>query len=666
MKKILTFLFLSVFLQNTYSFSLSSIFRRHDKYENLSQEELIKKMVDNTYQDKIGLLDWFKNIISFARESKSKKLDEVVSSIIIFDNKSSEDQLLEKNIKNLMLLVFYNPVEKFYKRNGQLPPDCKEEGFCSLADYKKELEDSYYKDDSEYCLSFNDYKDIFREHHPLTYAIIIDNEFLAKVFLDMGIRLKDCFNLEINLKNCFADLNNPDRERYYNFNDFLFLFLMTFGKRCLNLIIDDYTQDVNYISYTNGDLGSFRLIEIAAWAGHIDIVKKLIAMGADCKRIKNTYSISPFIAAIKIFDLDLVRLLLENGADINDNDEAGDVALQIAIEREYFGLVKYLIDNGAFIFDEFLFIDCDDKIKNYVKENIKDKNGLSLLHISALLGDIDKVKELLDNGFDPNIKDIHGRTPIHVIIENNCHIKDSSDFHSHLDSPVYRPVYINIIDLLLKSGADVDELDFNENTPLIYAAYFGADEFFNHLLEKGADIKKVNKFGISALAYIASQSLYNALYFDKKVYLASDERDCDLLYYISAVYCSNSYFEEDDFLKNCSKEYLDKILDNFNLNTIYFKDGINVLHIAIAYSNEYMVDYWIEKGFDINSIDLEGKSSLFFVNNVDMAKKVLELGCDLSITDSQGRTAVDFLKEISVKNAKIVDVIDFLEKSGSN
>ncbi len=39
--------------------------------------------------------------------------------------------------------------------------------------------------------------------------------------------------------------------------------------------------------------------------------------------------------------------------------------------------------------------------------------GRTDLHKAALLGDVERVKELLKKGADPNIKDKKGRTPLH-------------------------------------------------------------------------------------------------------------------------------------------------------------------------------------------------------------------------------------------------------------
>ena len=47
-------------------------------------------------------------------------------------------------------------------------------------------------------------------------------------------------------------------------------------------------------------------------------------------------------------NLDIIKLLLEKGADVNDTDESGDSVLMEAINRiNGFELAKLLIDNGA-------------------------------------------------------------------------------------------------------------------------------------------------------------------------------------------------------------------------------------------------------------------------------------------------------------------------------
>ncbi len=72
--------------------------------------------------------------------------------------------------------------------------------------------------------------------------------------------------------------------------------------------------------------------------GHIDIVKLLIENDANIN-IKDSGDWTPLIMASFYGHLDIIEYLLENGADINSDDTT---AIDIAREREHFDIVEYL------------------------------------------------------------------------------------------------------------------------------------------------------------------------------------------------------------------------------------------------------------------------------------------------------------------------------------
>ena len=74
-----------------------------------------------------------------------------------------------------------------------------------------------------------------------------------------------------------------------------------------------------------------------------------------------------------------------------------------------------------------------------------DEKRRTALHICAANGADDMVQLLLQNGANPNVRDIKGNTPLHLAA---CSAK------------------VPIITLLLSHGADICALDFNGQTPL--------------------------------------------------------------------------------------------------------------------------------------------------------------------------------------------------------
>lgn len=76
---------------------------------------------------------------------------------------------------------------------------------------------------------------------------------------------------------------------------------------------------------------------------------------------------------------DLVEQLIDNGADINIQDETGQTALIAASDQGYFGIVELLLNRGA-------------------NPNIKDKDGDSALDIARFKDHEEIVKLFVAHG----------------------------------------------------------------------------------------------------------------------------------------------------------------------------------------------------------------------------------------------------------------------------
>jgi len=116
----------------------------------------------------------------------------------------------------------------------------------------------------------------------------------------------------------------------------------------------------------------------------------------------------------------------------------------------------------------------------YKKLNTKtmyEEYSKPTLHGAAWDGDLDTVKQLLDNGADVNLKD-SDMTALHYA---------TSGKHE------------KIVVLLLESGADANARDGTDRTPLITAAFWGHIGIARRLIEKGADVNAKDNIGTTAL-----------------------------------------------------------------------------------------------------------------------------------------------------------------------
>ncbi|KAF5333033.1 hypothetical protein D9758_017224 [Tetrapyrgos nigripes] len=135
----------------------------------------------------------------------------------------------------------------------------------------------------------------------------------------------------------------------------------------------------------------------------------------------------------------IVKVLVENGADVNAGEGFYGFALQAAAFEGDLDIVKHLVENGADV-------------------NAKGGEFGFALHAAAEEGHLDIVKYLVEKGADVNAKE--------------------GDIWGHLD----------IVKYLVEKGADVDAEGGEYGFPLRAAAYMGHLDIFKYLVEKGADV----------------------------------------------------------------------------------------------------------------------------------------------------------------------------------
>lgn len=123
----------------------------------------------------------------------------------------------------------------------------------------------------------------------------------------------------------------------------------------------------------------------ALWAastgGHLDIVKLLVEHGAEVNKSTLTHS-TPLRGASFHGHLEVMEFLLGSGAEINTPNCIGQSPLCIAAMRGQMRAVKYLVISGADVHQTTI-------------------NGYSVMHLSATKGRVDIVKYLLSIGLSP-------------------------------------------------------------------------------------------------------------------------------------------------------------------------------------------------------------------------------------------------------------------------
>ncbi|KAG7463949.1 hypothetical protein MATL_G00182100 [Megalops atlanticus] len=105
----------------------------------------------------------------------------------------------------------------------------------------------------------------------------------------------------------------------------------------------------------------------------------------------------------------------------------------------------------------------------------RNHKGETLLHLAAIKGDVGMVKELLDQGADPNLKDHAGWTPLHEA----CNLG-----------------HLGVVEVLLQQGALLNTPGYQNDSPLHDAVQNGHMAIVKLLLAHGASRDVLNMFGM--------------------------------------------------------------------------------------------------------------------------------------------------------------------------
>lgn len=240
-----------------------------------------------------------------------------------------------------------------------------------------------------------------------------------------------------------------------------------------------------------------------------DIIKYLIENGAKTN-IKDRSDTTILMYSVMYSSINTISLFLN---DINARNNRGETALIIASQHlSLIHKIKFLLENGAdpniqdnsgstalIYAAKFCDVETIKLLVNDITIRSKDNNNNTPLFNAAEYNNHDVVKYLIDKGIDTNALDNLKRSALLFAIEGNkednvsllLNYTNPNEINKSLIVAVVRG-YTNIVKLLLKAGA-------SSTLALLRASGYDNQEILELLLKNGADVDYRNGYGETPL-----------------------------------------------------------------------------------------------------------------------------------------------------------------------
>jgi ankyrin repeat protein len=399
--------------------------------------------------------------------------------------------------------------------------------------------------------------------------------------------------------------------------------------------------------------------------GNIDIVLLLLDNGADVNS-PDQFGWSPLHYASESGRRDLVEFLLEHHADVNIRDQHGSTPLHIASARGELEIVQALLRHGA---------DADRRSNDgftplhsashggsvavlmellHIEDvNVQADGFQTLLHIASKFGHLDVIEFLIQYGAAIDTKTPERETALHLgcgkygCIEVARFLVDHGADPNSRDNMGNTPFHVasinghlDIIRLLLDLIPDVDVRGRDQTTPLMLASWNGMLEASRFLIENGADVNSAADEGWTASHYASASGHFDIL-------LLLLDHGADINGQADSLSTSLHLASENGYL-DVTKLLIERgaAIDERDANQR------TPLHRTAINGDLEIARLLIRHGSSLNAEDSIGRTPLHTVaeqGHLDVVELLLESGGDVNVRDNNNKTALD----LALENGKL-------------
>ena len=377
------------------------------------------------------------------------------------------------------------------------------------------------------------------------------------------------------------------------------------------------------IDLNEKDRLSLAPLHYAVVGRHIAIVQELLFRGVQVD-IRGLYEMTPLHHAVG--HVNIMALLVENGADIQAQDVFGITALHNAVTKDVES-VSFLLQHGA-------YIDSSTKL-GYTPLNLA-------LYVSSPSEELNEIVLLLVNAdADVNKACADGMTPLHNAIKNN---RD-----------------ISLVTLLIKHGAVLNIKNNDGFTPFELAKYFKRKEH-TYVLERESSMCSLQK------RFSKSYPLHDAI-------LTGDIKGA-----LELINSGIDLNENENYYHGLAPMHyaasrghikiVQALLEHGALIDVRGScdnEGITPLMLAVIDNQIAMVSALLAFGADVNASAWDGYTALhlsLYKDNLDLARMLLEANAQVNVKNVSG----NFPLHNAIEHTPVerVDLIALLLQAGAD
>ena len=355
-------------------------------------------------------------------------------------------------------------------------------------------------------------------------------------------------------------------------------------------------------------------------ANRVNLVQLLLEQGAEVNS-QNEQGATALHNASLVWNLGAARALVDHGANVNVRDNKGQTPLhQVSEAEDYseehrFSVTQLLAEHGADV-------------------NARDKNHETPLHLASYFPELKLVRMLVDHGANVNAEDSHGRTPLYWVLRVGNY-SDGDPF--------------GVAKLLIERGANVNTRDESHETPLHWAAYFPKLKLVRMLVDHGANVNTRDNQGRTPLHRVLEAKDYSdedrfgaaQLLIEHGADVNAQDQDHETPLHLA------SYFPDLELVR--------MLVDhgaNINAEDNWSRTPLHRVLEARGYSDEHrfgVAQLLVERGADVNAREKSQETPLHLASyfpQLKLVRMLLDRGANVNVEDGRGRTPLHRVLEV--------------------